>query len=114
QSNDGKRAPGDAEEGERVRFGEGAMKQAERGSARREHDPGGQDEERVPGRMRLVPGDVVIVDAEREVDRVEIFERGWQREEVDGEKRRGEHAGEAERRLHAWRRSNPSLRLPVR
>ena len=34
-----------------------------------------QDEQRIAGRMRLMLGDVEVADAEREVDRVEIFER---------------------------------------
>jgi len=35
----------------------------------------GRDENRIARRMRLVRGDVEVADSEREIDRIEIFER---------------------------------------
>ena len=39
------------------------------------HGLGDQDEDRIARRMRLMVRDVEVAHAEREVDRVEIFER---------------------------------------
>ena len=49
------------------------------------------DEHGVAGRMRLMTGDVEVADAEREVDRVQIFERGWEIRKMNGEEKKSEH-----------------------
>ena len=51
------------------------------------------DEQRITGRMRLMLRDVVVADAEREVDGIEIFERGRKKRQVQRE----EHGGQDRR-----------------
>ena len=75
---------------------------------------GGGDEDRISRRMRLVPRDVVVADAEREVDRVEIFQRDRKGKQVEHEKEQREQPARAQRRAHAGRSSSPSFKLPVR
>ena len=62
-------------------------------------------------------GDVEVPDPEREVDRVEILERGGQVREVKREKRGGEqewNPARAQKTSYTGRSSRPSFRLPVR
>ena len=61
--------------------------------------------------------DVEVPDAEREVDGVEIVERGGQVWEVKREKRGGEqerNPARAQKASYTGRSSRPSFRLPVR
>ena len=54
----------------------------------------GGDEYRIAGWMRLMPGDVEVADAKREVDRVEVFECGRKKRQVKREEQPGgERAG---------------------
>src|SRR4029078_13279481 len=46
---------------------------------------GGGGVDGVTGRVRLVPGDVELPHAEREVDRVEVFEGSRQQREMGGQ-----------------------------
>lgn len=69
--------------------------------------------------MRLVVRHVKVPDAEREIDRIEIFWRGGKNRQMRGQKDRGQRErGAAAARpndLHqAGRRTSPSFRLPVR
>ena len=66
-----------------------------------------EHEYRIPRRMRLVIRDIEVADAEREVDRIEIFERGRQkrqmkRDETDNE-RGGAEVGQTRHRASRWR-----------
>ena len=76
---------------------------------------GERDEDRVAGRMGLMPGDVEVAHAEREVDRIDVFERG---REVKQVRERGNRtASGRELSLHAaqtGRRRSASFRLPRR
>ena len=75
---------------------------------------GERNEHRVAGRMGLVPGDVEVAHAEREVDRIDVFERGREVKQVrDEEKNRDRR----ELSLHAaqtGRKRRASFRLPRR
>ena len=95
-----------------------------------------QNEDWIPGRMRLMMRDIKMPDAESEVDRIEIFERCWKIRDVEREKNdREENRAEARREYarapgacpdeargsfsrakacHAGRSRSPSFRLPVR
>ena len=79
--------------------------------------------------MRLMLRDVEPPDTEREVHRIEIFERGGEIREVERgkqERKEGKARGDAKAMSaafafsalldfdHAGRRSSPSFRLPVR
>ncbi len=55
-------------------------------------------------------GHVEVPHAEREVDRVEIFERRGEIDQVQRQERDGENGD----RAYTARRNNPSFRLPVR
>ena len=58
-----------------------------------------KDEHRIAGRVRLMLGDVEVADAEREIDRVEILERGGKKRQVQRDEREREQARrEAEER----------------
>ena len=77
-----------------------------------------RDEDRIAGRMRLMLGDVEVAHAEREVDRVDVFER--RRQEERGARARNSDA-RAPRRLcsladadQTGRRRSASFRLPRR
>ena len=63
-----------------------------------------RDEDRIAGRMRLVPRDVELPHAEREVDRVEVFERSRQEREVRERGRSASSATPADR----WRHARPA------
>ena len=74
-----------------------------------------QDEQRVARWMRLVLGDVEVLDAQREIDGVEILQRRREEREMEREKQCAEDsAGQPLGARHAGRSSSPSLRLPVR
>jgi hypothetical protein len=60
----------------------------------RVHAFGRENIEWVTGRMRLMPGDVEITYAEGEVDRIEIFEGGGGKRQVEREERGGEQSGD--------------------
>ena len=57
------------------------------------HSFGRKDKERVTRRMRLMPGDVEVTYAEGEVDRIEIFERGRKKRQVERDEGNRERAG---------------------
>ena len=48
-----------------------------------------RDEDRIAWRVWLVRGDVVVTQAEREVDRVDVLEVAWQPREVEADEERG-------------------------
>src|SRR3989442_14361544 len=93
-----------------------------------------ENEQRIAGRMRLMLGDVEVPDAEREVDRIEIFQRHRKVRHMEGEKTDREYNDQRRNRrirrkdisassarsafnvvgVHVGRRNNPSFRLPVR
>jgi hypothetical protein len=94
-------------------------------AGRRVDDLRRQDEHRVPGRMRLVRGDIEVADAEREIDRVDVFEgaggvRKMKREERQRHRRRDRPRRAPHRAQRAFAsakvgvRISPSFRLPVR
>ena len=65
--------------------------------------------------MGLVLRDVVVADAQRKVDRVEVFERGRQEREMERDEQRAEDpTGKPIRPGHAGCSNSPSLRLPMR
>jgi len=69
-------------------------------------------------RVVLMLRDIEVPQAEREVDRVEIFERGREIRKMEREKEEREQCDarlKGSRSFHqAGRRNNPSFRLPVR
>ena len=72
-------------------------------------------EQRITRRMRLVQRDVVLPDAEGEVDGVQVLQRRRQERQVERDEQRTQDCpGQALCARHAGRSSNPSLRLPVR
>jgi hypothetical protein len=86
------------------------------------HRFGGDDKQRVSGRMRLVMRDVERAQAEREIDRIDVFKRSGQVRKVEREKdQRGDRDSERQRTRrrqpdvsYAGRRTSPSFRLPMR
>ena len=88
----------------------------------RVHRFGGDDKQRVSGRMRLMVCDVEGAHAEREIDRIDVFERRRQVRKVEREKdQRGDRDSERQRARrrqpdvsYAGRRTSPSFRLPMR
>src|SRR6185436_15286367 len=101
-----------APDGEAARFGRGNPDETERG--RRGLREG--DEYRVAGRVRLVLRDVELAHAQREVDRVEVFERRRQEREVRREEQEGERpAGQpdARSRCSMWHRCRARSRIEV-
>ena len=71
--------------------------------------------------MRLVFGRIELVQAQREIQGVDIFQRGRQERDMREEENGGENGGSPPRRSaeganarHTCRSSNPSIRLPVR
>ena len=87
-----------------------------------------RDVDRIARRMRLMPRDIELTNAQGKVDRVEIFERFREVRQVQREKDRREKdhdrrvkvvsacsAGSALNVVdHVGRRNSPSFRLPVR
>jgi hypothetical protein len=69
-----------------------------------------RDEHRIARRVRLMPRHVELSHAEREINRIEIFERCGQVGEVQRQERECQNRS----RGYTARRSNPSFRLPVR
>ncbi len=65
------------------------MRHARRGE-QRGGPLGGGNEHGIPGRMRLVPGDVEIADAEHEVDPVDVGEGSRQARRVRDQKQERE------------------------
>ena len=59
--------------------------------------------------MRLMPGRIEVAQPEREVDRVDVFERRSEQRQV----RRKVGGGNDECELSAGRRRTPSFRLPI-
>ena len=53
------------------------------------HCTGERDEKRIARRMWLVSGDVVVTQAEREIDRVDVLEVAGQPREVETDEERG-------------------------
>ena len=52
--------------------------------------PAQRDEQRIARRVRLMLGDVEVMETEREVDRIEIFERCGQKRHVQNEENQRE------------------------
>ena len=75
-----------------------------------------RDEDGIPGRVGLMIRRIEIAHAEREVHRVEIFERRRKKGQMRDEKNRGKRGGpeKLRRDLQTWRRIRPSFKLPVR
>jgi len=78
-------------------------------------EPFASDVDGIPRRMRLVPGDVELPDAQREIDGIEIFERARQEDEVRREEQQQERDGRRSLRAHSigWSFS-ASFKLPRR
>ena len=98
------RAEDGAENGERlrVRRDDGARNFSKR------HEDG------IAGWMRLVLRRIELVQAEREIQRVDVFERRGQTREMRREEERRQGGGPEKFRLQTCRSSRPSFKLPVR
>ncbi len=80
----------------------------------RRRDLAEENVDRIAGRMRPMGGDVEVADAEREVDRVDVFER-WREERDMREREDQRQRGQRARRGHdTGRRRSASFRLPRR
>ena len=64
--------------------------------------------------MRLVLRRIELVQAEREIQRVDVFERRGQTREMRREEKRRQSGGPEKFRLQTCRSSRPSFKLPVR
>src|SRR5205807_1078507 len=104
QRKNGERAEDGAENGERRRV---RRDNRARNFSKR-HEDG------IAGRMRLVLGRIELVEAEREIQRVDVFERRGQKREMRREEQRRQGGGPEKFRLQTCRSSSPSFKLPVR